>query len=123
MVTTVLRKTDLLVVQGFPDAAQLTKIEKKQLVSHIYIGEPKNTSLYGMEPRIQTNDVLIEAGELSQFVTNERDKLSEKFKDQITISLNVDIGVKMGIVSDVQEELREVNARKILYTAQPRISD
>ena len=49
MVTTVLREDDILVKQQLPKASQLTKIEKKSLVSYIYIGEPKNTDQYGSE--------------------------------------------------------------------------
>jgi hypothetical protein len=33
------------------------------------------------------------------------------------MSLKVDVESKMGIVSDVQQELREANARKILYSS------
>src|SRR5690606_39997439 len=58
MVTTVLRETDLLVEQKIPQAEQLTKLERKSLVSYIYIGKPKSPEKYGTEPRIQVNDVL-----------------------------------------------------------------
>ena len=96
MVTTVLRETDILVKQKLPKAAQLSKLERKSLVSYIYIGEPKQSS---------------------QFVNQEKDKLNEAERDQITMSLKVDVEAKMGIVSDVQQELREANARKILYSS------
>ncbi len=117
MVTTVMRETDIMVKQTLPRATQLTKIERKSLVSYIYIGEPRNTSLYGGEPKIQTNDVFVDANEIVQFVSQEKDKLSEVERDQITMSMKVDVDVKMGIISDVQQELREANARKVLYSA------
>ncbi|MFH6984314.1 biopolymer transporter ExbD [Marinoscillum sp. 108] len=117
MVTTVMRETDIMVKQQLPRATQLTKIERKSLVSYIYIGEPKNTAQYGNEPKIQTNDVFVEANEIVQFVSQEKDKLSEVERDQITMSMKVDVEVKMGIVSDVQQELREANARKVLYSS------
>lgn len=117
MVTTVMRETDTLVKQVLPRATQLTKIERKSLVNYIYIGEPKNTGIYGEEPRIQTNDVFIEVDDVIQFVNQAKDKLSEVERDQITMSMKVDIEVKMGIISDVQQELRKGNARKILYSS------
>ncbi|REE05720.1 ExbD/TolR family protein [Marinoscillum furvescens] len=117
MVTTVMRETDIMVKQQLPRASQLTKIERKSLVSYIYIGEPKNTSLYGNEPKIQTNDVFVDTDDVVQFVNQEKDKLSEVERDQITMSMKVDVEVKMGIVSDVQQELREANARKVLYSS------
>lgn len=117
MVTTVLREDEILVKQQIPRATQLTKIERKSLVSYIYIGEPKNTAVYGEEPKIQTNDVFIEKEDVIQFVNTEKDKLSEVERDQITMSLKVDVDVKMGIISDVQQELRKGNARKLLYSS------
>ena len=44
-------------------------------------------------------------------------KLNEAERDQITMSMKVDVDSKMGIVSDVQQELREANARKVLYSS------
>ena len=120
MVTTVLRETEILVKQQIPKATQLTKIERKSLVSYIYIGEPRNAAVYGAEPKIQTNDVFIEKGDITQFVYQEKEKLTEVEKDQIIMSMKVDVDVKMGIVSDVQQELRKSNSRKLLYNSLTR---
>jgi biopolymer transport protein ExbD len=123
MVTTVMRETDIMVKQILPKATQLTKIERKSLVSYIYIGEPKNNSQYGNEPKIQVNDVFVDQDDIIQFVNQEKDKLSEVERDQITMSMKVDIEVKMGIVSDIQQELRKANARKLLYSSIRRLED
>ena len=117
MVTTVMRETDILVKQQLPRATQLTKIERKSLVSYIYIGEPKNVSLFGDEPKVQKNDNFVDIDDVILFVNQEKDKLSEAERDKITMSMKVDVGVKMGIVSDVQQELREANALKVLYSS------
>ena len=123
MVTTVLRETDILVSQQLPRATQLSKLEKKSLVSHLYIGTPKKTTLYGSEPKIQANDVLIEPKDLVLWVNKEKDKLDEAERDQITISLKIDEEAKMGIVSDVQQQLREANARKIMYATPEKLDE
>lgn len=115
MVTTVMREQEILVKQLLPKAEQLSKIEKKSLVSHIYIGEPKNTGLFGAEPKIQTNDVFVEPSEIVQFVNQEKDKLDESQRDRIRMAMNIDIEVKMGIVSDVEQKLRDANALLVLY--------
>ena len=112
-----MRETDILVNQKLPKAVQLSKLERKSLVSYIYIGEPKQSSIFGKEPKIQVNDVFVEIDEIVLFVNQEKDKLNEAERDQITIAMKVDIESKMGIVSDVQQELREANARKILYSS------
>ncbi len=115
MVTTVLREVTPLVEQHIPRAVQLRKLERKDLVSYLYIGKPRDTRKYGTEPKIQANDQFIDADGVIQFVQQEKDKLNENERDQITISLKVDEDAKMGIVSDVQQKLRDVNARKIMY--------
>jgi biopolymer transport protein ExbD len=120
MVTTVLRESDILVEQKIPQAKELNKLERKSLVSYIYIGKPKKTD-QGTEPRIQLNDALAQPEDIQLFVNQEKDKLSEVERDQITMALKVDRDVKMGIVVDVQQELKEVNARKILYSASKKI--
>ncbi len=117
MVTTVLRETEIKVEQTLPKATQLRKLEKKSLVSHLYIGKPKQPEVYGTEPKIQANDVFINPDDVVLWVNQEKDKLFEDERDQITISLKVDVETKMGIISDVQQELREANARKILYAS------
>lgn len=121
MVTTVLRETSIMVKQTLPKSTQLSKLEKKSLVSYIYIGKPNKEDLYGKEPKIQVNDVFIDHMDIVRFVNTEKDKLSEVERDQITMSLKVDVEAKMGIVSDVQQELREANARKILYSSLKRL--
>ncbi|MDP4656862.1 MAG: biopolymer transporter ExbD [Algoriphagus sp.] len=121
MVTTVLREQDILVDQKIPQATQLQKLQKKTLISYIYIGKPKNTGLYGSEPRVQANDVLISSPEIVQWVNQERDKLPEADRGLITISMKVDKEVKMGPISDVQTELRNADARRVLYASTGRV--
>lgn len=121
MVTTVLRENEILVEQKIPQATQLQKLEKKTLISYLYVGRPKNTGLYGTEPRVQANDVLINTKDIILWVNQEKDKLSEVERDQITISMKADRDVKMGPVSDIQFELREADARKLLYAATGKV--
>jgi hypothetical protein len=77
--------------------------------------------LYGSEPRIQANDVLIGTPDLVQWVNQERDLLAEADRGLITISLKVDKDVKMGPVSDVQTELRNADARRVLYASTTKL--
>jgi len=123
MVTTVLRETEQMVKQVLPRATQLSKLQKKSLVSHLYIGEPKNTNKFGSEPRIQVDDVLIAPKDIILWVQRQKDELDEVERDQITISLKIDKEAKMGIVSDVQQQLRNANARKIMYATPEKIDE
>ena len=121
MVTTVMREQDILVEQRLPQATQLQTLQKKSLISYLYLGEPRNTALYGTEPRIQANDVLINTNDIVLWVNQEKDALSEEERDQITVSLKADREVKMGPISDIQFELREADARKLMYASNQKL--
>lgn len=121
MVTTVLREQDILVEQKLPQASQLQKLQKKTLISYIYIGKPKNTAMYGAEPRVQANDALLDTKAIVQWVNQERDLLAEADRGLITISMKSDRDVKMGPISDVQTELREADARRVLYASTQKV--
>ncbi|WP_017732908.1 ExbD/TolR family protein [Nafulsella turpanensis] len=121
MVTTVMRENTVKVEQQLPRAEQIKKLEKVELVSYVYIGKPTETSVYGTEPRIQINDVFIDVKDIVQFVEEERSKLNEAEKNQLTISLKVDSEAKMGLITDVQEELKEANALKVMYSTPQEI--
>jgi biopolymer transport protein ExbD len=123
MVTTVLREQEIMVEQKIPQATQLQKLEKKTLISYLYIGKPKNTAMFGTEPRVQANDVLINTKDILLWVNQEKDQLSEAERDQITISMKADRDVKMGPISDIQFELREADARKLLYAAVGKVQN
>ncbi len=47
MVTTVLRETTIMVKQQLPKSTQLSKLERKSLISYIYVGQPTNTASFG----------------------------------------------------------------------------
>jgi biopolymer transport protein ExbD len=121
MVTTVLRETTVLVQNRVPAATELRKLQKKSLVSYIYIGEPKNTEQWGSEPRIQADDSFIDPSGVGLWVTRKKDNLNENDREQLTVALKVDEEAKRGLVSDVEMELRKSNSRKVLYTTIQRM--
>ena len=123
MVTTVLRESTIMVKQSIPKATQLRKLEQKKLVSYMYVGKPNDTKKFGAEPKIQANDAFIEVDGIIQFIEEEKGKLAENEKDQITISVKVDDETKMGIVADIQEKMRDVNARKLMYAASKKADE
>ncbi len=72
---------------------------------------------YGTQPRIQLNDSFATLGDIGEFVSSERQSLSESERPKMIVSLKVDRDVKMGIVTDVKQELRKASALKINYAA------
>ncbi len=119
MISTSMRDQNILVNTQLPTASEVQKLEKKQLVSYIYIGQPVSSqqAQWGTAPRIQLNDSYRNTQDILEFVASERDKLSEDDRADMTIMLRADKNTRMGIVSDVKEELRKANALKISYAA------
>lgn len=119
MVSTTLRETTLMVSSRLPSATEVAKLEKKTLVSYIYVGPPVRAfqGLYGTEPRIQLNDSFKSLDDIRDFISSERDAMSESDRPLLTTSLKVDEDTRMGIVTDIKQELRKASALKINYAA------
>lgn len=116
MVTTTMREVTLKVKIKAPEATEVQKLEKKSLVSFIYIGPPIQSRIYGTESRIQLNDSFRTINDIAEFIYAEREQRDEADRQLLTTSLKVDSDVKMGIVTDVKQELRQVGAFKINYS-------
>ena len=116
MVTTVMREVTLKVKLNLPMATEVQKLQKKSLVSYIYIGPPVNSKLLGTNSRIQLNDSFATVDNIQEFVAKEREDREEADRKYITTSLKVDGMTKMGIVTDVKQELRKAGALKINYS-------
>jgi len=119
MVSTTMRETTLMVSSRLPSATEVAKLEKKTLVSYIYVGAPTRQlqGLYGTEPRIQLNDSFKTLDDIRDFISSERDAMSESDRPLLTTSLKVDEDTRMGIVTDIKQELRKASALKINYAA------
>jgi biopolymer transport protein ExbD len=122
MVTTTMRETTLLVKVKLPAATELQKLERKSLVSYIYIGEPVKSNLYGTESRIQLNDQYATLDDIQEFVATERDARDEADKKFITTSIKADRMTRMGVITDVKQELRKAGAFKINYSSRKEAS-
>ncbi|MEA3444593.1 MAG: biopolymer transporter ExbD [Bacteroidota bacterium] len=122
MVSTVMRETSLKIDVTVPAATEIIKLEKKSLVSYIYVGAPMNQfqSKYGTEPRIQLNDQFAQVGDVIQFIISEREAQDEAVVPLMTTSLKVDGKTEMGIVTDIKQELRKCSALKINYSTRKK---
>ncbi|MFP4366886.1 MAG: ExbD/TolR family protein [Bacteroidales bacterium] len=75
MVSTTMREVTVNVRQRLPSATEVRKLEKKSLVSYIYIGQPRAglQGLLGTEPRIQLNDSFATTEDIFAFIASERE--------------------------------------------------
>jgi len=116
MVSTTMRETTLIVKIRLPEATEVQKLERKSLVSFIYVGQPLKGT-YGTESRIQLNDQFATIQDIQAFIATEREARDEADRRLLTTSIKADRDTRMGIVSDIKQELRKAGAFKINYSS------
>lgn len=119
MTVTTMKEVDFKVKFELPQATELQKLEKKSLVTYIYVGKPqeKYRSTLGSETRIQLNDKFAEVEAIQDYIAQEKGSMKEEDQPFMTVSLKVDKDTKMGIVTDIKQALRKAYALKISYAA------
>lgn len=122
MIVTTMREVTLKVEFKVPTGTELEKLEKKSLVTFVYVGKPTSDlrKKMGSESRIQLNDKFADVVEIQDYITQERTSMREEDQPFMTVSLKIDKDTKMGIVTDIKQALRQAYALKINYSAQPR---
>lgn len=102
MVTTTLREVDVLVSFRLPEAKAIEKIENKRLVSYVWVGQ---------DGRIQVNDSITQLTDIQKIMYAKRVALPN-----VIVSLRIDKSSQMGIVTDIQQELRKASCLRINYS-------
>lgn len=117
-----MREVTLMVKVTVPEATELSKLEKKSLVSYIYVGTPHQQyqKVFGSEPRIQLNDQFAKVADIPDYITAEREARDEAEVPFMITSLKVDEFTKMGIVTDIKQELRKASALHINYSSRKK---
>jgi biopolymer transport protein ExbD len=125
MVSTTLRENELKISVGIPFATEITKLEKKSLVSYIYVGSPRKeyAAKLGSESRIQLDDNFATVADLRGYIAGEWEKRDESDRPKMTVSLKADEKTKMGIITEIKTELRKAEALKINYSAKRRFAE
>ena len=122
MIVTTMREVTMKVQFRAPQATELEKLEKKSLVTFIYVGQPtlELQAKMGHETRIQLNDRFADVNEVGDYIYQEHENMKEEDQPFMQVSLKVDKDTKMGIVTDVKQALRQAYALNINYSAAQR---
>ena len=125
MVSTSMRQTDRMVNVKLPEATEIVRLERKDLSCYIFIGTPslQYQKEFGTDSRIQLNDSFRNTSDIRDFIAAERESLDEVDREFMTVSLKIDENTRMGIVTDVKQELRRCSALKIMYAARKHLAD
>ncbi|MBA4745798.1 biopolymer transporter ExbD [Muricauda sp. TY007] len=118
MTVTTMKDSSLMVANTLPNASEIKKLEKKDRVIYIYVGTPTQEyqKVFGTEPKIQLNDKFANVDEVGSFILAERAKKPQELQNVLTTALKVDKDANMGLITDIKQQLREVNALKVNYT-------
>lgn len=122
MVVTHMQKVAVKVQYRAPQGTELTRLTKKSAVTYIYIGRPTAglQRVAGSETRIQLNDKFATAADVSDYVSQEKDRMAPEDQQQMTVSIKADRDTRMGVITDVKQALRQAKAYKINYSAVER---
>ena len=118
MVVTVIRELTPMVKNTLPEATEVDPLGKKSTVIHIMIGAPEDPSL-GTSDRIQIDDAFIEPEQVGIIVREKIVAMLPEEQPFAKVNIKEDIKSQVGILTDVKQELRKVNARRIVYATRP----
>lgn len=120
MVVTVLREDNLLVQQKIPKADQVEKLKKDRSV-FIYAGKPspRYQGQYGKEAKIQIGDKYTPIKSLRAALIQMRAGLLPDLQSRVMVALKVDEETNTGLITDIKQELRELEMYKIIYITSP----
>ena len=112
MVVTVLREVEVEVRTILPEAEAVETIEQRRLLSYIWIGPVRLGPDEFGETRVQIDDALIDD------INSIRQIMSRQISEEprLIVSLRIDEESEMGLVKDVEQELRHANTLRINYS-------
>lgn len=119
MVSTSMKEVTLKVALKVPAATEVIKLERKSLVTSIFVGKPLKQfrSTFGSEPRIQLNDAFATVKDIESYIAQERESMKESDRPKMTVSIRADWDTPMGTITDIKQALRKAQALKISYSA------
>ena len=117
MMVTTMREVTLKVKFTVPQGTELEKLEKKSVVSFIYVGPPTDAlrAQMGSGTRIQLNDRYAEPREVMDFVAAERQGMMNQAEQVILVKSSYDGTTRLGEHSVVAEANYLSEKNKLLF--------
>ena len=118
MVTTVMKEKTAKVRVELPKGTEISKLSKDDPINYVYIGKSLTPEEHGAGDRIQLDDDIV-PNELAvrEWIRLKRDNIDENKLSRMMTNFKVDKYAKMITVNKVKEQLREMEALKISYSA------
>lgn len=122
MIVTHMRQVDPKVHYEVPQGTEVVKDVNKAGLVYILIGKPVDAQGHVLsdETRIQMGNRYVTIDEIGRLVDEERAKMADDERQQLTVSIRADRDTPMGIINDVKQALRGAGALNINYSATKR---
>ena len=122
MMVTSMREVTLKVDFTTPKGTEIEKLEKKSLITYVYVGQPNEMyrGKMGTASQIQLNDDFASVEAIGDYIYQERESMPERDKPFMRVSMKIDEKTQMGIVTDIKMALREAWALNIVYSGGKR---
>ncbi len=119
IMVTHMREVTLKVKYRVPEGTELTRLVKKSAVTYIYIGKPTDEMRNVTDNRthIQINDKFADVADVTDYVAEERRRMSPEDAKAMSVSVKADRETEMGIMSDVRQALRRAGTLRVSYSA------
>ena len=114
MIVTHMRDVEKRVQYQVPSGTEVEKAVHKSSVAHIYIGKPMDGSTD--DYCIQLNNQIATTHDIARFIEEERRRMSPEDQERMTVSIEADRDVPMGVIADVKEALQRSFALRINYS-------
>ncbi len=113
IIVTHMRQEEVKVKYRVPEGRELTKLTKKQAVTHIYIGKANVASTDSC--RIQVDDKLVTLDQLVDYLAEKRNRLDPDDAQQMTVAIAADRNADMQTVMNVKQALRRAGTLRVSF--------
>ncbi|MDD6745040.1 MAG: biopolymer transporter ExbD [Bacteroidales bacterium] len=116
MIVTHMRRVTLKVKYQTPQGTELTRLTKITVNTYMYLGSPIGSQV-AANSRFKINDKLVTADEVTDYMAEERKRLSPEDLNQMSVTIKSDRNTRMKVITDVKKSLRKANTLRIYYAA------
>lgn len=95
-----------------PQGTELTQPASKRAITNLYVG----TTPSG-DTRIQIGNHIVPLEEVGNVILALRNRMNDDDASLYTVNIRADKNVSMGVITDIKQELRKVDALNIRYSA------
>jgi len=116
MVTSVSKEKESTLSINKPTASAVTKLDKTKTIFNYFIGKPKSTK-YGENYRVQLDDALVpNMVAVGTYLKDQRAQHEDVWNTEVYNNFKVDTKAEIRMVKGVQDELRQQDALKVIYS-------